>query len=150
MTAKRRYCPKSHDTFEVGRDSSYRCLKCKREAGAAAARVRRAAELAVRDAERLRQAEEDAAAEAVARFVAIGSMSWVTDQANRVRRLGLKPGSHLCEWPGDTCDRRTGLIYCSRHMREGRREAARAAVEAVRRRWAATNGRSHTWPGIAE
>jgi hypothetical protein len=44
MTEKRQYCPKGHDTFAVGRDSSYRCLKCKREAGQAARDVRRAEE----------------------------------------------------------------------------------------------------------
>jgi hypothetical protein len=36
MTEKRQFCPRNHDTFVVGRDSSYRCLKCKRDAGQAA------------------------------------------------------------------------------------------------------------------
>jgi hypothetical protein len=56
----------------------------------------------------------------------------------RARRRGVTPDVHLCEWPPDgACDRRTGTIYCPRHMRQAEREAARAAVEAVRLRWAA-------------
>jgi 5-methylcytosine-specific restriction endonuclease McrA len=47
VTERRQFCPKGHDTFEVGRDSSYRCLVCKREAAAAARDVRRAEQEAV-------------------------------------------------------------------------------------------------------
>src|SRR5688572_21237108 len=32
MPHRRRFCPKGHDTFEVGRDSSCRCRKCKLDA----------------------------------------------------------------------------------------------------------------------
>ena len=58
MTERRQFCPKGHNTFERGRDASYRCLWCKRESGAASRRVRRDAEIVIRDAERLRQEEE--------------------------------------------------------------------------------------------
>lgn len=46
MTERRRYCPRNHDTFAVGRDSSYRCLACKRESGAEARHARPAEERA--------------------------------------------------------------------------------------------------------
>jgi hypothetical protein len=32
MPPRRRFCPKGHDTFEVGRDSSHRCRRCKLDA----------------------------------------------------------------------------------------------------------------------
>ena len=50
MTEKRRYCPKGHDTIATGRDSSYRCLICKRESGRAARDRRRAEEQAAQAA----------------------------------------------------------------------------------------------------
>jgi hypothetical protein len=137
MTERRQYCPKGHDTFECGRDSSYRCLRCKRESGAAARRARRDAEMAVRDAERLRQEEEAAAADAVRDVVTNLPRLMPREPVERARRRGVAFGVHLCEWPPDgACDRRTYRIYCHRHMRQAEREAVRAAVEAVRGRWA--------------
>jgi hypothetical protein len=50
MTERRQFCVHGHDTFLEGRDSAYRCLKCKREAGAAAREARRAEERAARSA----------------------------------------------------------------------------------------------------
>jgi hypothetical protein len=57
MTEKRQFCPKGHDTFEVGRDSSYRCLACKAESSRAARDARRAEQEAVRWARQLEQNE---------------------------------------------------------------------------------------------
>jgi HNH endonuclease len=57
MTEKRQFCPRGHDTFVIGRDSSYRCLRCKRESAAAAREIRRAEEEAAWRAE---QAERNA------------------------------------------------------------------------------------------
>jgi hypothetical protein len=57
MTEKRQFCPQGHDTFEIGRDSSYRCLACKREAGKAASDARRAEEDEARWAKQLEQNE---------------------------------------------------------------------------------------------
>lgn len=51
MAERRQFCPKGHDTFVFGRDSSYRCLECKREDAAAA----RAAWKAQSEAERSAQ-----------------------------------------------------------------------------------------------
>ncbi len=138
MTERRQFCPKGHDTFQVGRDSSYSCLMCKRQAGAAARRIRRDAEIAVRSAERLRQEEEAAAADAVRGVVSNLPRLMPRQQVERARRRGVELGVHFCEWPPDgACDRRTETIFCPRHMRQAEREAAQGAVEAVRRRWAA-------------
>lgn len=52
MTERRQFCPRGHDTFKVGRDSSYRCLRCKRESAAAARDARRAEEEEARRGER--------------------------------------------------------------------------------------------------
>jgi hypothetical protein len=48
---KKQFCPRGHDTFEVGRDSSYRCVRCKRDDGKAAYAARRDQEDAARRAE---------------------------------------------------------------------------------------------------
>jgi hypothetical protein len=53
MTERRQFCPRGHDTFVVGRDSSYRCLVCKREAGQAARNARKAEEDEARWAKQL-------------------------------------------------------------------------------------------------
>ena len=138
MTERLQFCPKGHGTFECGRDSSYRCLKCKREASAAARRVRRDAEIVIRDAERLRLEEEAAASDAIRNIAATLPHLGPREQVERARRFGVEPGVHVCEWPPDgACDRRTGMIFCGPHMRQAKRDAAREAVEAVRRRWAA-------------
>lgn len=57
MTERRQFCPKGHDTFECGRDSSYRCLRCKRESAAAARAVRTAEEEAAWRAEQAERNE---------------------------------------------------------------------------------------------
>src|SRR5262245_10215978 len=138
MTEPRRYCLRGHDTAECGRDSSYRCLKCKREAGRAARAVRKQAETAIRDAARLRHEEEAAAAYAVANIAAILPHLGIREQVERARRLGVEIGVHVCEWHDrqpDACDLRTHMIFCGPHMRQAKRDAAAAAVEAVRARW---------------
>jgi hypothetical protein len=138
VTERKRFCVRGHDTFEVGRDSSYRCLRCKAESGAAARRVRKAAEDAVRDAERLRQAEESAAADARPVLPFLGPIQ----QLERRIRLGVGPDVHVCEWRDglpDACTNRTIYIFCGRHMNQAKRDAAAEAIEAVRRRGAATH-----------
>jgi hypothetical protein len=67
MTPRRRLCPKGHDTFETGRDSSYRCKRCKYEAKAAIRK--RATEARRREAEAIaaERAAEAAAQEKAAR-----------------------------------------------------------------------------------
>jgi hypothetical protein len=58
MTEKRQFCPLGHDTFIFGRDSSYRCLECKRMASQEARAARLAAEEAERHAEWVARREE--------------------------------------------------------------------------------------------
>jgi hypothetical protein len=72
MTQRRRFCPKGHDTFEVGRDSSYRCKRCKYEAKAttrkrATEARRREAEAIAAERAAVAAAEEKAAREQEAR-----------------------------------------------------------------------------------
>jgi hypothetical protein len=102
MTQRRQYCPHGHDTFLVGRDSSYRCLECKRldswqarAARVAEAQAIRAAELkrTRAEAERRRKRERD-------RALAAGG-----DEAAEVRWQELwsqslqRGGPGLCQWP---------------------------------------------------
>jgi len=57
---KRQFCPRGHDTWSltgVGRDSSYRCLQCKREDAKAAYVARKEQEEAARRAERAKHEE---------------------------------------------------------------------------------------------
>jgi hypothetical protein len=59
MTERRQFCPRGHDTFVVGRDASYRCIRCKRDDGNKARDARKAEMAAARHAEfEARQAEE--------------------------------------------------------------------------------------------
>src|SRR5215204_2709249 len=58
MTERRRFCPRGHDTFEVGRDSSYRCLVCKRESAIASAARRNAEAAAAATEQRERERAE--------------------------------------------------------------------------------------------
>jgi hypothetical protein len=60
MPPRRRFCPKGHDTSEVGRDSSYRCRRCKLDAKTATRK--RAAEARRREAEAIATARVAVAA----------------------------------------------------------------------------------------
>ena len=57
MSTRKQFCPRGHDTLEIGRDSSYRCLQCKREDARAARVVRREQEQAACRAEQTERNE---------------------------------------------------------------------------------------------
>jgi hypothetical protein len=152
MTGRRRYCLRGHDTDAVGRDSSGRCLICKREAmwaartpareAAAAARAQRQAareaELERLERERIeerrrRQAEADRrreqeyqqAIKAGGRAAAEAKWWRASDETALAGRYGLCQ----CEMDGEythVCfNRTTGDVYCSKHNRQLERELER-------------------------
>jgi hypothetical protein len=122
---RRQFCPRGHDTFVVGRDSSYRCLECKREASAAARKAREDEASAARFAELKRQqaAADRRRKREHARMLKAGG-----DTAAEARWQELwdrSPG--LCQWPLENgqpgaCTRRTDDVYCARHNRRLERE----------------------------
>jgi 5-methylcytosine-specific restriction enzyme A len=145
VTERRRFCPKGHDTFEVGRDSSYRCLVCKREQ-AIASRTRRNEEAAAAaHAERERERAE-------------ADLRRQREQERQYQRA-IKAGGHmaaeakwwrasdsgdLCQWEDEiegeythVCYRRTASVYCWRHSRQLQRETEQRRREraAEVRRW---------------
>jgi hypothetical protein len=162
MTQRRRFCPKGHDTVEVGRDSSYRCKRCKYEAKAASRK--RATEARRREAEAIAAervaaaaAKEKAAREQEARrereaqrrredeyLRALEAGGDVAAEARweRLYDEALDSGRHgLCQWALDNgqpgaCTRRTASVYCWGHSRQLDRETAarhrRTKAEAVR------------------
>ncbi len=121
MTEKRQFCPKGHDTFKEGRDSSYRCIRCKREASRAARTAREAETYAARRAElEARQAEADKRYAATRRRVlkaggpAAKQFLW--------EEVAAEKG--LCQWTTEDgwryCMSKAkgiGYIYCARHER---------------------------------
>jgi hypothetical protein len=118
LTAKRQFCPRGHDTFECGRDSSYRCKACKREAGNEARWAREAEAHAVRRAEfEARQAEKAKryAAERK-RVLAAGG-----PDAKQFLWEEQAAAKGLCQWemePGYRyCMRKAQNVYCARHNR---------------------------------
>ena len=154
MTGRRRYCLRGHDTDAAGRDSSGRCLICKREAmwaarapareAAAAARAERAAareaELERLERERIeerhrRQAEADRrrereyqqAIKAGGRVAAEARWWRASDETLEAGRYGL------CQWEDEIdgeythlCFNRTRSdVYCSTHNRQLEREIER-------------------------
>ena len=125
MTERRQFCPRGHDTFLVGRDSSYRCLQCKRESMADARQARLDEEWAIRAAERaaIRAAEEKLREAERARIIAAGGLVARELRWNErwVRTLQTTETS-LCQWPQPNnrpggCFQRTtdGDVYCDRH-----------------------------------
>ena len=129
MTAKKQFCPHGHDTFVVGRDSSYRCLECKRldswQARAdrvVEAQAIRAAELKRHRAEakRRRKRERDRALAAGGDTAA--EARWQELWSDTLRRTGYG----LCQWSLDNgrpgaCMRlvkKDGQVYCREHNRE--------------------------------
>ena len=124
MTARRQFCPRSHDTFQVGRDSSYRCRACKREDAAAARRLREEAARAVEVAEagqwaRVRAAEREREYRAA---IEAGGTIAVEAKWHRAFDEAADLGWGLCQWaqPNDRpggCFRRTSGVYCHQHGR---------------------------------
>jgi hypothetical protein len=136
MSERKRPCIRGHDTFLIGRDSSHRCLACKREAMYKARKAREAEEAAVRHAEReaMRAEEEQLRKAERARIIAAGGpdakgLRW----DERFRRTLQTTEVGLCQWaqpngrPGG-CFQRTeldgDLVYCAKHSRQLEIEAA--------------------------
>lgn len=110
---KRQFCVNGHDTFLVGRDSSYRCLRCKAEASRAA-RVAREAEVATaRRAEvRRQQAEYKRQQEAEARRRARERERILKAGGPEARKLKAREAFDRCSWPisdDDICGRKQAL-----------------------------------------
>jgi hypothetical protein len=135
MTKKRQFCPNGHDTFQVGRDRSKRCLQCKAEdAAAKEALVEQA--LAERNAaferrqaaaDRRREQEYQQAIKAGGRVAAEAKWWRLYDQVSDEGRYDL------CQWEDEidgeythACFNRTRLdVYCSMHNRQLEREVER-------------------------
>jgi hypothetical protein len=141
MTERRRFCPRGHDTFEVGRDSSYRCFVCKRESavGSAARRNAEAAAAATEqrerervEADRRREREKERAYQraikAGGRVAAEAKWSRAFDET-----LDATGGRYeLCQWEDEiedeythTCFNRSTDVYCAKHNRHLDREIER-------------------------
>jgi 5-methylcytosine-specific restriction enzyme A len=135
MTKKRQFCPRGHDTFQVGRDASKRCLQCKAEDAAfrvalhERALAERYAEFERRQVELDRRQEEKYQA-AIKR----GGPDAANARWDRAYTEALEKGWYgLCQWEdeidgqyvGRMCFRRTGDVYCGIHNRQLERESAR-------------------------
>jgi hypothetical protein len=129
MTEKRQYCPRGHDTLIFGRDSSYRCIQCKREASAEACAARLAAEEAERRAERetaraeyAREREAERQRNLAAGGLAAREQRW---QDAFSRREG-----DICQWQDfeghHLCTRKLDLdgdlVYCPKHCAQLERQ----------------------------
>jgi DNA-directed RNA polymerase subunit M/transcription elongation factor TFIIS len=158
MAPRRRFCPKGHDTFEVGRDSSYRCKRCKYEAKAATrklatearrreaeaiaaerAAVAAAQEKAAREREPRREREAQRRREAeYQRALKVGGDVAAEARWERLYDETLDAGRYgLCQWALDNgqygaCTRRTAGVYCWRHNRQLDRESERRRREKER------------------
>jgi hypothetical protein len=135
VTERRQFCPKGHDTFVFGRDSSYRCLECKRldsraarAAREAAAQAERTAELERVNVENERRREREYERALKARGDVAAEARWQRLFVQTLDDTGSRFG--LCQWalsdgnPG-ACTNRTADVYCSRHNRSTQREAKR-------------------------
>jgi hypothetical protein len=141
MTERRRFCPRGHDTFEVGRDSSYRCLVCKRESAIASAARRNAAAAAAAteqrereraEADRRREREEERAYQ---RAIKAGGRVAAEAKWSRAFEEALDAtgsGYELCQWEDEiddeythTCFNRSTDVYCAKHNRQFEREVER-------------------------
>jgi 5-methylcytosine-specific restriction endonuclease McrA len=141
MTERRQFCPRGHDTFQVGRDSSYRCNVCKRESAIASAARRNAEAAAAATEQRERQRAEAArrrereeerayqrAIKAGGRLAAEAKWSRAFDET-----LDATGGRYeLCQWEDEiedeythTCFNRSRDVYCHRHNRQLGREIER-------------------------
>jgi hypothetical protein len=141
VTEKRQFCPLGHDTFLFGRDSSYRCLECKRLAMAQARAARLAAEDEIRRAElRRREAEMDHEREAQRQrnLAAGGSVA----REQRWQDAYSRREGDICQWQGESgphlCMRRLDLdgdlVYCPKHCAQLERQSRpKGAVQPARR-----------------
>jgi hypothetical protein len=137
MTEKRRYCPQGHDTFRFGRDSSYRCLECKRidskqsrAARYAEAQAIRSAEIKRVNAEAERQRKREYERAIAAGGDAAAEARWEKLWSDTLSRTRWS----LCQWPLENdhpgaCTRRTEDVYCYAHNRQLEREIAAADHE---------------------
>jgi hypothetical protein len=140
VTERRPYCLRGHDAALAGRDSSGRCLICKREAMAEVRAAREAELQAARTAELVRvRADGDRRREREhERALAAGGAAAQEARWQRLwdRTLDETNGRYaLCQQPqhGDGppggCDNRTADVYCAKHSRELERN--RVAVVAA-------------------
>jgi hypothetical protein len=144
MTERRQFCPKGHDTFVVGRDTSYRCLACKRESMAAARRARIDEAMAVeRAAQKKRWAAADRAREAGRRRILrtggqealplLQQEAWEDDRCGW--EMSLDPPA-VCGRKISRKQAEIGNPWCSKHDAE--LERARRGSEHVRSQEAKT------------
>jgi hypothetical protein len=123
MTEKRQFCPLGHDTFVFGRDSSYRCLECKRLAMAEARAARRAAEEAERRAEREAARAEYAREREAERQRNLAAGGW-NAREQRWEDTWKRRECDVCQWQDNAghhlCTRRLDpegdLFYCAKHI----------------------------------
>jgi hypothetical protein len=144
MTKKRQFCPQGHETFQFGRDSSYRCLECKRLDSQNARAAREAEGAAIRHAEREAMRAEEARLRKAerARIIAAGGPDAKELRWNeRFRRTLQTTEVSLCQWsqsngrPGG-CFQRTELdgdtVYCRKHNEElAKHQAEYRGISAV-------------------
>jgi hypothetical protein len=134
VTERKRLCVRGHDTFVFGRDSSYRCLECKRLDAQAARAAREAAAKAARTSELVRARTEADRRRAHDRKVALAAGGTVAREVGW-QELWDQTGG-LCQWPQDDdrpggCTNRTANVCCAKHNRqldrdsEQRRKSAR-------------------------
>jgi hypothetical protein len=137
MTKKKQFCPRGHDTFQVGRDTSKRCLQCKAEdAAARAALVEQAIaerqgafERRQEEADRRREQEYQAAIKRGGYDAVMARWDKAYDETNAA--YGGRYG--MCQWEdevdgesiGRMCYRRTTGVYCHMHDRQLEREIER-------------------------
>jgi hypothetical protein len=122
MTEKRQFCPLGHNTFVFGRDSSYRCLECKRLASAEARAARYAAEVALHRAQlqrRQAEADRDREDERQCNLAAGGLVA----REQRWQDAWSRREGDICQWQDDEghhlCTRKLDLdgdlVYCPKH-----------------------------------
>jgi hypothetical protein len=146
MTRKRQFCPKGHDTFQVGRDASKRCLQCKaEEAAARAALEERAVAEAHAAFERLRAEASRRREQEYQAAIKRGGYDAAMARWNKA--YGETNGRYgLCQWEdevdgeflGRMCYRRTTDVYCHLHNRQLERESEHKRKAEERETAAAT------------
>jgi hypothetical protein len=144
MTKRRQFCPRGHDTFQIGRDASKKCLQCKAEAAAAKAALQEQARAESRarfertqaEADRRREQEYQQAIKGGGDVAAEARWQRLCDET--LEKTGSRFG--LCQWQDErqdgyaprTCTRRTGDVFCHVHNRELDRESERRRREKER------------------